>query len=160
MDLAGSRAVQPGGPRGPARPARRARSPCTRRIRPGAGAPRDRVKGMQPHRVGVVGVCLPRLAGGGLLELEAGGSEVPRSHTIAPRKDSQHRTDPLPALETGAQRLEHLGNPAQVRSRDVVAPRAINVATSSSSRRSVPPAAGTARSHLQGRSLKGRLRLR
>ena len=77
--------------------------------------------GMEPHRVDLVLVCCGQ-ARRGRLEVGAGGIELaaqPRHHP-EPRLD--HRTEPLPPLlEARAQRLEHLGRPAQVGTRDVVA---------------------------------------
>ena len=55
---------------------------------------------------------------------EAAASNSPRSHATSPEQRLDHRTEPLSALlEAGAQRLEHLGRPAQVGTSDVVGPQ-------------------------------------
>ena len=75
---------------------------------------RDRVGGHEPHRVDLVLVCCGQIRRG-LLEMGTGGVELaaqPRHH---PEPGLDHRAEPLPALlEARAQRLEHLGYPAQV----------------------------------------------
>ena len=69
---------------------------------------RDRLVGLEPHRVNVVVACWG-LAGRGRLEVGNGGIEVAAQPGHGPGQGLDRRAEPLPALpEAHSQRLEHL----------------------------------------------------